>query len=103
MAEFPFGQFAQKNQKNKGHATCCSKSFGYISNSQTKSILFTYRNKKRLPKESLSKWWARLESNQRCFICHGFTVRCNRQLCLLTRVAESVGHEPNAVLAAHIA
>lgn len=59
--------------------------------------------KKRLPKESLSKWWARLESNQRCFICHGFTVRCNRQLCLLTRVAESVGHEPNAVLAAHIA
>lgn len=70
---------------------------------QAKSILFTYRDRKRLPKESLSKWWARLESNQRCFICHGFTVRCNRQLCLLTRVAESVGHEPNAALAAHIA
>ena len=35
---------------------------------------------------SLRFWWARLESNQRCFLCHGFTDRCNRQLCILTHM-----------------
>lgn len=46
----------------------------------------------------LYKWWGRLDLNQRCFKCHGFTVRCNRQLCVLPHVAESEGHEPNAAL-----
>ena len=39
-------------------------------------------------------WWVRLELNQRCFRCHGFTDRCNRQLCVLTRMAEPVGIGP---------
>lgn len=103
MAEFPFGQFAQKNQKIKDMPLAVASPLDILVIRQTKSILFTYRDKKRLLKESLSKWWARLESNQRCFKCHRFTVCCNRQLCLLTHVAESVGHEPNADLAAHIA
>lgn len=54
--------------------------------------------RKRLRIEPLYKWWGRLDSNQRCFKCHGFTVRCNHQLCVLPHVAESVGHEPNAAL-----
>ena len=34
-------------------------------------------------------WWVRLELNQRCFRCHGFTDRCDRQLRALTHMAES--------------
>lgn len=34
-------------------------------------------------------WWVRLELNQRCFRCHGFTDRCDRQLRALTHMAEN--------------
>lgn len=34
-------------------------------------------------------WWVRLELNQRCFRCHSFTDRCDRQLRALTHMAES--------------
>ena len=37
--------------------------------------------KKTLPR-ALSEevwWWARKESDLRCFLCHGFTVRCVRR------------------------
>lgn len=33
---YQLGLFAQKIKKNKGPATCCSRSFGYISNSTGK-------------------------------------------------------------------
>lgn len=42
-------------------------------------------------------WWVRLELNQRCFRCHGFTDRCDRQLRALTHMAESA--ELESVLA----
>ena len=33
-----------------------------------------------------SAWWAGLESNQRCFSCAWFTVRCHRQLDIPTHI-----------------
>ena len=42
-------------------------------------------------------WWVRLELNQRCFRCHGFTDRCDRQLRALTHMAESAELEFDTV------
>ena len=42
-------------------------------------------------------WWVRLELNQRCFRCHGFTDRCDRQLRALTRMAESAELESDTI------
>ena len=42
-------------------------------------------------------WWVRLELNQRCFRCHGFTDRCDRQLRALTHMAESAELESDTV------
>lgn len=40
-------------------------------------------------------WWARLDSNQRCFSCNGFTIRRVRQLRILTHyLVEPAGIEP---------
>ena len=42
-------------------------------------------------------WWVRLELNQRCFRCHGFTDRCDRQLRALTHMVESAELESDTV------
>lgn len=42
-------------------------------------------------------WWVRLELNQRCFRCHGFTDRCDRQLRALTHMAESAELESDTM------
>ena len=42
-------------------------------------------------------WWVRLELNQRCFRCHGFTDRCDRQLRVLTHMAESAELESDTM------
>ena len=42
-------------------------------------------------------WWAGLDLNQRCFLRHGFTDRCNRQLCTPTHVAESAELESDTI------
>lgn len=44
--------------------------------------------------QSIPTWWARLDSNQRCILRHGFTDRCNRQLCILTHMTVPAGYGP---------
>ena len=50
MAEFPFGQFTQKNQKIKDLPLAVADPLDILVIRQTKSILFTYRDQKATPK-----------------------------------------------------
>ena len=70
------------------------RSFGIGSTTILNNEKVASRNNVRQPFRS---WWARLELNQRCFSCHGFTDRCARQLRVLTHMAESAELESDTM------